>query len=98
MKQSIRGLRANIEQLAGERERAENDSLEHTRRWQERAEALKSQGVQVGLLSRGFFLVLLYVFSFLFMFLLFFFHVFRHHFSTSSGACHGKGAPRFFFF
>lgn len=48
MKQSIRGLRANIEQLAGERERAENDSLEHTRRWQERAEELKSQGIQVG--------------------------------------------------
>ena len=47
MKQSIKGLRANIEQLAGERERAENDSLEHTRRWQERVEELKSQGIQV---------------------------------------------------
>lgn len=46
MKQSIRGLRARIEQLAGERERAEKDSLEHTRRWQERAEELKLQGNQ----------------------------------------------------
>lgn len=47
MKQSIRGLRARIEQLAGERERAEKDSLEHTRLWQERAEGLKAQGLQV---------------------------------------------------
>lgn len=47
MKQSIRGLRARIEQLAGEREHAEKDSLEHTRLWQERAEALKAQGLQV---------------------------------------------------
>ena len=47
MKLSIRGLRAKIEQLAGERERAEKDSLEHTRLWQERAEGLKAQGVQV---------------------------------------------------
>lgn len=47
MKQSIRGLRARIEQLAGERERAEKDSLEHTRLWQERAEGLKVQGLQV---------------------------------------------------
>lgn len=47
MKQSIRSLRARIEQLAGERERAEKDSLEHTRLWQERAEGLKAQGLQV---------------------------------------------------
>lgn len=47
MKQSIRGLRSKIEQLAGERERAEKDSLEHTRLWQERAEGLKAQGLQV---------------------------------------------------
>lgn len=51
MKQSIRGLRARIEQLAGERERAEKDSLDHTRRWQERAEELKLQGNQVTLSS-----------------------------------------------
>lgn len=60
MKQSIRGLRAKIEQLAGERERAEKDSLEHTRLWQERAEELKAQGVQVwgggGFLSCSVFL------------------------------------------
>ncbi|CAM9842705.1 unnamed protein product, partial [Scytosiphon promiscuus] len=48
LKQSIRGLRAKIEQLAGERERAEKESLEHTRQWQERAEELKTQGLQVG--------------------------------------------------
>lgn len=47
MKHSIRGLRAKIEGLAGERERAEKDSLENTRSWQERAEELKAQGVQV---------------------------------------------------
>lgn len=47
MKQSIRGLRETIEQLVGERERAERDSLEHTRHWQERAEELKAQGLHV---------------------------------------------------
>ncbi|CAN0489210.1 unnamed protein product [Ectocarpus sp. 12 AP-2014] len=52
MKQSIRGLRSRIEQLAGERERAEKDSLEHTRLWQERAEGLKAQGLQVADLQR----------------------------------------------
>eukprot|EP00752_Nemacystus_decipiens_P010274 g9156.t1 len=52
MKQSIRGLRARIEQLAGERERAEKDSLEHTRLWQERAEGLKAQGLQVADLQK----------------------------------------------
>ncbi|CAM9448544.1 unnamed protein product [Ectocarpus sp. 6 AP-2014] len=52
MKQSIRGLRSRIEQLAGERERAEKDSLEHTRLWQERAEGLKAQGLQVADLQK----------------------------------------------
>lgn len=47
MKQSIRGLRANIEQLAGERAHAEKEALEHTNRWQERMEELKLQGQQV---------------------------------------------------
>lgn len=49
MKQSIRGLRARIEQLAGERERAEKDSLEYARLWQERSEGLKTQGLQVSI-------------------------------------------------
>lgn len=57
MKQSIRSLRSKIEQLAEERERAEKDSLEHTRRWQERAEELKAQGIQVILLTVLFLLV-----------------------------------------
>ncbi|CAM9562834.1 unnamed protein product [Ectocarpus sp. 4 AP-2014] len=52
MKQTIRGLRSRIEQLAGERERAEKDSLEHTRLWQERAEGLKAQGLQVADLQK----------------------------------------------
>eukprot|EP00903_Cladosiphon_okamuranus_P014974 g13859.t1 len=52
MKQSIRGLRARIEQLAGERERAEQDSLEHTRLWQERSEGLKAQGLHVADLQK----------------------------------------------
>lgn len=47
MKQSIRGLRSKIEQLAGERERAEKSSLDHTRHWHEMVEELKEQGVQV---------------------------------------------------
>ena len=59
MKQSIRGLRANIEQLAGERERAENESLEHTRRWHQRAEELKSRGIQVTQFSSFFSLFVL---------------------------------------
>ncbi|CAM9594906.1 unnamed protein product, partial [Pylaiella littoralis] len=53
VKQSIHGLRARIEQLAGERERAEEDSLEYTRLWQERSEGLKAQGLQVAELQKN---------------------------------------------
>lgn len=52
MKQSIRGLRANIEQLAVERGHAEKEALERRSRWQERMEELKLQGQQVRRNSR----------------------------------------------
>lgn len=48
MKQGIRALRGRIEQLAGERQQAEKDVHEHTRRWRERMEELKQQGHHVG--------------------------------------------------